>query len=63
MPGLCQRARGSLGLLHHLQELQLDRTQNSGTPTALGGQLGARGREEGQGQPGVGTPPLPQPWR
>ncbi|XP_048178297.1 uncharacterized protein LOC125335079 [Corvus hawaiiensis] len=64
-PEVQQHGRGSPGLLHHVQhhfqELQLEKTQNTGNPTVLGGQLGTRGREEGQAQPGVGTPPLPQP--
>lgn len=65
IPEVQQHGRGSPGLLHHVQhhfqELQLEKTQNTGNPTVLGGQLGTRVREEGQGQPGVRTRPLPQP--
>ncbi|XP_032931939.1 uncharacterized protein LOC117004896 isoform X2 [Catharus ustulatus] len=53
-PGLCQRARGSLGLLHHLQELQLDKTQNSGTP---GGTTGHEEQRGGTGTARGGDPP------
>ncbi|XP_075625508.1 uncharacterized protein LOC142604215 isoform X3 [Balearica regulorum gibbericeps] len=59
-PGLRQRGRWSLGLLHHfqrcMQELQLEKTHQSGrlgNLTVLGGELGMTAREEGQGQPGT----------
>lgn len=55
-PGLCQRARGSLGLLHHLQELQLDKTQNSGTPTALGDNWARGAERRDRDSPGWGPP-------
>nr|XP_041575335.1 uncharacterized protein LOC115497384 isoform X2 [Taeniopygia guttata] len=56
IPGLPQPGRGSRGLLQHFQELQLEQTPNTGSPNALGAQLGTGDRE---GQPGVGAVPQP----
>ncbi|XP_054700376.1 uncharacterized protein LOC129213763 [Grus americana] len=60
VPGLQQRGRWSLGILHHfqrcMQELQLEKTHQLGrlgNPTVLGGELGMTAREEVQGQPGT----------